>query len=61
MRRPSRYRMSTVSTGCPSAVWKRALTVPSRDSRSVRSSSVENGTVSASVARSGFGSVVITS
>ena len=30
-RRPSRYRMSTASTGWPSAVRKSALTVPSRE------------------------------
>ena len=45
----------------PSAVRKSVLAVPSFDSRSVTTSSVENGTDSTSVARNAFGRVVMSS
>ncbi len=60
-RRPSRYRISTASTGWPSAVWKSALTVPSRERASSMTSSVENGTSSVRARRSGAGTFVISS
>ena len=40
-RRPSRYRINTASTGCPSAVRKSTLTVPSADWASSSTESVE--------------------
>ena len=60
-RRPSRYRISTASTGWPSAVRKSVFTVPSRDSRSVSTTSVEKGTDDASSARRARGRLVIAS
>src|SRR6266516_4854873 len=53
--------MSTASTAWPSCVRKSVLTVLSRASRCSTTSRVESGTASASVARSRFGRVVISS
>ena len=60
-RRPSRYLISTASTGRPSAVRNSVLRVPSRDSASCSASRVENGTCSASSVRNGPGTLLISS
>src|SRR2546423_12700096 len=53
--------MSTASTGWPSCVWKSVFTVPSREEASWTTSSVENGTSSASARRRRTGRLVIAS
>ena len=58
-RRPSRYVMSTASTGWPSCVEKSVFTVPSRERASLWTSSVENGTSSSSACRNAAGTFVI--
>ncbi len=60
-RRPSRYRIRTASTGCPSCVRNSVFTVPSRDSRCVSTTNVENGTSAARVSRRRAGRFVIAS
>jgi len=60
-RLPSRNRIRTASNGRPSPVWNKVLTVPSRDRASCAASSVEIGSLSASRARSGGGTSVISS
>jgi hypothetical protein len=60
-RRPSRNRISTASTGWPSAVRKSALTVPSRARDSVTSSTDENAISSSSRRRRATGRSVISS
>ena len=60
-RRPSRKRISTASTGCPSWVRKSTFSVPSLLCASVSTESVENRTAAASSARSGAGRFVIAS
>ena len=61
VRRPSRKRISTASTGWPSCVRKSTFSVPSLLCASVATESVVNGTASASSARSGAGRFVIAS
>jgi hypothetical protein len=60
-RRPSPKRIRTASTGLPSDVRKSAFTVPSRETASRSSASVEKGTLSASASRSAAGTFVIAS
>ena len=54
-RRPSRKRISTASTGRPSAVSKSAFSVPSCERALSFTARVENGTRSASSRRSSAG------
>ena len=56
-----RYRISTASSGRPSAVANSAFTVPSRALSSRRTSRLENGTSRASASRSACGRLVIAS
>ena len=58
-RRPSRNRISTASSGCPSAVRNSALRVPSSAVDSVASSSADSGTRSSSRSRSSAGRLLI--
>ena len=58
-RRPSRKRISTASSGFPSAVVNSALRVPSSAVDSVASASADSGTRSASRSRSPAGRFVI--
>ena len=58
-RLPSRKRISTASTGTPSPVRNKVLTVPSRERASCSTSSVEKGIRSASRERSAAGTSVI--
>jgi hypothetical protein len=60
-RRPSRYRISTASTGRPSRDSNSTFSVPSRASASRRGRSEENGTSRASSRRSPRGRFVISS
>ena len=60
-RRPSRKRISTASTGWPSAVRKSTFSVPSRDLRPPSTERVENGTLAASDSRRPAGRSVIAS
>ena len=55
----SRYRISTASSGRPSAVSNRALMVPSLECASSRRLSVENGSSCVSDSRSSPGRLVI--
>ena len=58
-RRPSRYRISTASTGWPSWVWNSTFRVPSRASASDCTVSDEKGTCWSSEPRSAAGTFVI--
>ena len=60
-RRPSRKRISTASTGRRSWVWKSAFSVPSAESASRSTASVERGSVVSSSARSSAGTLVMSS